>query len=440
MEIKDIFVTPFILLVFTPFVMAFSSSQKDPFDKKLVYFGFLGKFFGAISIGLIYQFYYGGGDTFNFYNQSKVIWQAALENPFNYFKLAFSSGQSIPGLETYISKMYWYRDASSFFVAKCSAFFGIFTLNSFLANSLFFAAWSFSGSWAIYRVFSDRYPNLELEAALTAFFIPSCMIWGSGLFKDTLTFGAIGWLFFGFYRVFIVKEISRGPIIGLILGLYVLYVVKIYILLSFIPCLLGWIVLDNLKSVRSGVVKAFLAPLFFAVAGILGFFTMDQMVEDNVQYDLDNIAITSQTTAYDIAFWTGKGAGSTYYLGELDGTLSGMLGLAPQGIVVTLFRPWIWEVSNPLMLISALESLALLILTIIVLIRAKIFGVISYIRNDPFLVCCLSFSIVFAIGVGVSSFNFGSLARYKIPLLPFYTFSFFVLNSYVSYYSKRKMA
>jgi len=216
-------------------------------------------------------------------------------------------------------------------------------------------------------------------------------------------------------------------------------VVKIYILLSFIPCLLGWIVLDNLNSIRSGVVKTFLAPLFFALAGILGFLTYGQMVEDNAQFDLDNIAITSQTTAYDIAFWTGKGAGSTYNLGELDGTISGMLGLAPQGIIVTLFRPWIWEVSNPLMLISAFESLAILLLTLMVLIRAKIFGVIGHIINDPFLVFCLSFSIVFAIGVGVSSFNFGSLSRYKIPLLPFYVFSFFVINSYVSFYSTKKI-
>ena len=42
------------------------------------------------------------------------------------------------------------------------------------------------------------------------------------------------------------------------------------------------------------------------------------------------------------------------------------------------------------------------------------------ISKDPNLVFCLVFSIIFAFAVGISSYNFGALSRYKIPCLPFY--------------------
>ncbi|MFT6828639.1 MAG: hypothetical protein ACI9GZ_003758, partial [Bacteroidia bacterium] len=40
--------------------------------------------------------------------------------------------------------------------------------------------------------------------------------------------------------------------------------------------------------------------------------------------------------------------------------------------------------------------------------------------DDPFLVFCLIFSILFAFAVGVSTANFGTLMRYKIPMMPFF--------------------
>ncbi|MEP2024099.1 MAG: hypothetical protein ABJI85_05525, partial [Reichenbachiella sp.] len=40
--------------------------------------------------------------------------------------------------------------------------------------------------------------------------------------------------------------------------------------------------------------------------------------------------------------------------------------------------------------------------------------------NDPIVLYCLTFSLLFAFAVGVSTYNFGTLMRYKIPVIPFY--------------------
>jgi hypothetical protein len=49
-----------------------------------------------------------------------------------------------------------------------------------------------------------------------------------------------------------------------------------------------------------------------------------------------------------------------------------------------------------------------------------IFAPFKQIFSKPVLILCFSFSIIFAISIGISATNFGSLSRYKIPCLPFY--------------------
>jgi hypothetical protein len=95
-----------------------------------------------------------------------------------------------------------------------------------------------------------------------------------------------------------------------------------------------------------------------------------------------------------------------------------MARLAPQAINVSLFRPYIWEVKNPLMLLSALESMLLFVLTVYIIFKKNV-GLLAAVTNMN-VVFALIFSISFAFAVGVSTYNFGTLVRYKIPLLPFF--------------------
>ncbi|MEQ9656822.1 MAG: hypothetical protein RLO00_01755, partial [Fulvivirga sp.] len=162
-------------------------------------------------------------------------------------------------------------------------------------------------------------------------------------------------------------------------------------------------------------------PLISIIAILFAYLAIDKVGENDPRYAIENLAETVQITAYDIRYGWGAryGEGSGYTLGELDGTFYSMLKLMPDAINVSLFRPYLWEVSNPFMLLAALESLAVLILTIIVLIRTRVVGVFKP-MPIPIVIFCLVFSIVFAFAVGVSTFNFGTLMRYKIPLMPYF--------------------
>jgi hypothetical protein len=170
--------------------------------------------------------------------------------------------------------------------------------------------------------------------------------------------------------------------------------------------------------VRSIVLKILIAPLIVSMFLFTAYYSVNKVGEGDNKYSVTRLAETAKITAYDIGFYTGANAGSSYSLGEFDSSFSSMLKLAPQAINVALFRPYPWEVRNPLMVLSALESLFFLVVTIYLLIKIR-FSLKSFFKNADNSFCFI-FAITFAFAVGISSYNFGTLDRYKIPLLPFY--------------------
>ena len=195
MSSQDLLITPIYILLFTfiafiirPFVTSIS-------NRKYFLPALWLKFFGAISLGIIYSFYYSGGDTFNFWNHgSKWIWEALLSQPSKGISLLFDEG-GLHNTNTfeYSSKIWFYSQPSSYMIVRIAAFFDIFTYHTYSSTSLFFSVFSFSGSWAFLHALSKLYqPNKWL--ALSILFVPSVIFWGSGILKDTITLGALGWL------------------------------------------------------------------------------------------------------------------------------------------------------------------------------------------------------------------------------------------------------
>jgi hypothetical protein len=282
--------------------------------------------------------------------------------------------------------------------------------------------------WLFFNVFSKNFPHLHRSLAFAILFIPSVIFWGSGILKDSIVLAFIGVLTYCVKRIFIDKKIELLSIFLLLLAMLVIYKVKIYVLLCFFPAALLWIYVSAFNKIRSVVLKAMLIPFVFSLVVVSGYYAVLKIGEDDRKYSLENIVQTAQITAYDIGFFTGRDAGSGYSLGELDGSFTGMIKLAPAAINVSLFRPYIWEVRNPLMLLSALESLVLLILTLYILVRKRTYFFRAL--ADPNVLFCMTFALTFAFAVGISTFNFGTLARYKIPLLPFYAIALTLIYFY----------
>ena len=423
MGIQDLIITPLYFIILLAGAYVIRPLATTPETKAYFIPGLLVKFVGAIALGLIYQFYYGGGDTFTFHTHgSRWIWQAFMDNPLTGIKLLLSPAGTYDGsIYQYSSKIWMYRDAASLFVIKITAFFDLFTGATYSATALFFAAFAFSGHWALYSIFQKLYQDKTEHLAIACLFIPSVVFWGSGILKDTITLSALCWITYGLLRITIFGRLGLVNILLILFMGWMIYSIKIYILLCFLVAASIFLYFQYISVIKNQLMKIAIAPILIFVFLGGGWLTMENIAEKDNRYALDNIAQTAMITAYDIRYGWGarNGDNSGYTLGELDGTFGSLVALAPQGVIVALFRPWLWEIKNPLMVLAAIESMTVLIFTLKILFTNNWKGSLSKI-NEPVILFCLSFSLLFAFAVGVSTFNFGTLMRYKIPVLPFY--------------------
>jgi len=107
----------------------------------------------------------------------------------------------------------------------------------------------------------------------------------------------------------------------------------------------------------------------------------------------------------------------------------------PEAINVTFFRPYLWEINNWPMLLGAIESLLLFVAFIYVLVVAKKHFFRAMITNYE-VIFMLFFSFTFSAVIGVSSYNFGALSRYKIPAIMFCSLVLIILCNQTNKVSK----
>ncbi|GAL83791.1 hypothetical protein MYP_1019 [Sporocytophaga myxococcoides] len=429
--IKDLLLTPVYL--FTIYIIAFiyrSKFVKNKEDKKYFIYGLTLKLIGAIFLGLIYQFYYNGGDTANYFNDISVIYNSFFKDPSIALKLiTYNNTEYKPELYPYLSNMIFAKDAPSYFVVRLGAILALFSFGTYTIISLGFAILSFISIWLFYTASTKLFPDLKKEFAISIFFIPSIFFWGSGLMKDSITFGAVAITFFAFHRFFLEKKKKITDIFLLVIGIYILKTVKIYIALCLIPSLMLYLYVVYYNRITSRALRILIKPLLLIMLTGLSYYTIAELSKENSLYRLDKLAETARTTAGWINYVSEQQGGSSYSLGNYDATLSGILMKAPEAIWVTLFRPYIWESKNIIMLLSAFESFFFLFLTLKAIYKLGFVRLYKEIKSIPYVQFSLLFSLSFSFAVGISTYNFGSLVRYKIPMMPFYLSSIYVLSN-----------
>jgi hypothetical protein len=430
----DYILLPFVIMVVFGGAIAFCNRYYPSGHPYRFYLlaGLGMKMTGAVFIGMIYQYYYGGGDTSYFFYQAKIINSSFSESFQKWLNLIFHVPSTYDGeYFEYVSRMEWYNDKSSYIVCCITAFLNIFTLNSYLPTSVLFAALGFSGTWAMFLTFVRQYPHLKRYIAICTLFIPSCLLWGSGIFKDTICMFALGWMLYSVFQLLIQRNMSLSNLTMLILSFYILALVKVYILIAFLPAVALWILFYYSHKIRPVIFRFSAKFLVMILAvGLFGF-AYNYYGSLLGRYSLDNIAKTSLVTREWIAYSTGD-QGSAYDLGQFSPDFWGLLSKFPQAVNVTLFRPYLWEASKSLVFLNALESLVFLFITLKILFTLGPVTIWRTISSDPNIQFCLIFSIIFAFSVGISTYNFGALSRYKIPCLPLYTLGLILI-----YYKNR---
>lgn len=420
MDFRDLLITPVYILVISFVMYALRRQLSPPHLRKFFMPALMAKFAGAIALGLIYFFYYGGGDTDLYYILGRYITDSFYNSPSAFFKLIFGPLEYDPETFPYLSmNMFYYRkDHDTYFLLRLVAVANLLTGSVYSASAVLFATFSFLGSWAFYLAMAHMYPPYYRTLAIAVLFIPSVVFWGSGLMKDSITFGGMGLVVHAFYFGIIQrKNLLRNLLIGA-LGFFLVASIKIYIMYCLIPALMLWLFLRFRDNMRSKLAKALSVPFLIGVGGTLSLLAVLKLTADTA-YSLDKIAAKAEVTATYL-HRQAEGQGSAYEIPEFDDSLTGLLKYVPYGVTVSLFRPFLWEARSPVQLVAAIEATFFIFLTLRVLYKVGLRKAVATIFAEHFVFAALAFALAFSFAVGVTSGNFGTLVRYKIPMMPFY--------------------
>jgi hypothetical protein len=421
----------FVYLFVIYFIAIVYKNKKIKTNPEYKYFilGLTAKIIGGIGFAVFSIYYYKGGDTFVFFNAAEGLRDYFFTDFGKAINVLFLDAKNFnPAIHTFVLG---YNDvigaADVLSIVKITSVINMFTFGSYLSSSILYALFSFLGLWYAYSNFCKLYPLVAKPMLIPFFLIPSALLWSSGILKDTVTIGLIGFILYAFSNVFIFKRKLFTGIIITILGAYILLLLKPYILYVLFPSLFIW-VQSNIKNlITNSFIRRLIKP--FIILLLIGstYFITQNTSDAAGKYSVDKLGKTLEGFQSWHEYLTETNDQSGYSLGEMELTPLGILMKAPAALNVTFFRPYLWETRNIPTLLGAIEGFISLCYFIYLLITLKL-KLFKYIFKNKEALFMMIFALVFGVMVGVSSYNFGALSRYKIPAQFFFLLALIIVQ------------
>lgn len=420
---KDFLLLPFLVIFWMGIFYVYRNKRYKDSQLKRYFLPALGlRLLGAVLTACMYQYYYGYGDTFFYFFGARDIYNSLLSNPSLALEMLFLDFHdwSLEAVNAVTLRGFFVHEKEAM-VLKVAGSVSLFGFGTYMGISFIMTVFSFLGCWALYRVFYDLAPHLHWQLSLAILFLPSMWFWSTGIMKDSIVIGALGFFVNGIYYSIISREKHwiRSALF-IVVGAFLMNNTKVYVLLAIFPATVIWVFFMFKERIKNDTLRKLATPIFFGVGAVGGALVIRVLGSVFPQYTLTGFMEEAAKMQWWLKLSTERDNGTGYDLGTLDPTLLGLLKAFPKAVNVALFRPYLWEARKIIVMPSALEALFTLGFTVYVFFKVGIWRALVALFSDPVILFCLVFAIIFAFAVGFTSFNFGALARYKIPCLPFY--------------------
>lgn len=275
---------------------------------------------------------------------------------------------------------------------------------------------AYFGQLALYRALRDRLPaELGGHAAAACLMVPSADFWTSGLVKEALAVGGLGLIVHGAASI---RGRSRRVVgtVQLLCGALVVAQTKAYVLFPLSAAIGIWWFWDRQSTeARSAILARPWRIAFFGLAVAAVVYGLSSMFP---RFSPEQFAMEASIQR---GHATDAGGGSAFTLSRAPAGagLAGEIALAPLGLFNAIFRPFLFEARNALMVPAAIESTVLIALTLRGLLGPGPVVMGRRTVDSPILLACVVFVLMFATAVGLTTTNFGTMSRYRVPMLPF---------------------
>jgi hypothetical protein len=360
-------------------------------DRRLFLAGMCARMCGGIALGLLYTFYYEG-DTFTYFNSAVALSRLLGEDPPGY--VGFLIRAQVEGM----------APRASFFV-KCISPLVFLSGDNYWIVSLWLSVLAFLGAWYLVRRLRAHWPSHGRSASIVFLFLPSVVLWGSGIIKESLATGALFFLaglMVGFLHT---RRLSAVEILIGIASAFLLWNLKYYyaavFLTAVVPLLAVKLASERVRLPAAVVwVSALAVTLLLAAVSHPNFYP-----EHFLTVIVDN---------HEAFAGLSEPGGYVRYR-DLDAFWMSVAANAPLALISGLFRPFAWEAVNVFSFLAGAENLLILLLSL-----AGIAGLARWRKEDRvWILSALFYCCVLAVFLALSTPNFGTLVRYKVGFVPF---------------------
>lgn len=365
------------------------------------------------------RYVYGVGDILTFNRVGQEV-SRALRNDF--------FGVAPEVMKLLFQQEYKLNVFVSFGAASTQSMYAVAGLGNFLCGDSFYATsvaialGTFFSKVVLYdalkRCFS---PHVHSRVLLATLLVPSAVFWSSGVIKEGMAVIGIGPLVMGLVQV--IEKKRLGYLVWVAAGGVVVSLFKPHLLFACALAVGVWLYWQRAQG-RGGVE---FRPTYLVIGAVVGFGGIILLGEAFPKFSLSALGEESAQMQF---YAERAGGGSRYIIGDpTSSSLAGQLVFAPLGLFTGLFRPLLIEARNPQMLINALETTGLLLLSIHAVWSRSIIGVWRTLNRQPVLMFCLVLSVILGTMTGLVSANLGTLSRYRMPLMPFFAVLVLVLSA-----------
>ncbi|MDD2386806.1 MAG: hypothetical protein PHP52_08490 [Bacteroidales bacterium] len=381
---------------------------------------FAAKIVGGVSVYGVYTYYYDSktSDIHKFYKGGLALYDAANDDFVDYLRLVTGIQGNQPQLQKYYDNAdYWTREFSyglfndNRTIMRANALFCLVSQGNIFIHIVLMAFLSFIGCFVLFKAFAKIFKLNKYLLILSAFLIPSCWFWTSGLMKEGLMMFAIGFAFWFLVKLY--HKFTIVSLLGFIISCSLMFVSKIYVLPAFLPAVI-FLFIAKKMNIKYQIITFFsiLALSFVLVAfsgKLLGYDIISTL--SGKQNDFINYIELQEDS------------GSTYDLTRLNPDVVSFIKIIPEGLINSFFRPFPSEVNSAFMLFSFLEIVLFCLICIVAIMYFKK----PDIRTNRFILFGVMFILFLYVVVGVYTPNTGSIVRYRTPALPFCAVILFAL-------------
>jgi hypothetical protein len=351
------------------------------------------KIFMGCLYGWVFLHFYGGDDTWNYFNESKLETGFLIRHPLQFINEFLPSFSLKATNYHYGQAIQFYIDHfERWFLIKNLAFLNLLSGKNYYIDVLWFEFLTFPGSLLLFKLLSKEFPLRTGMNFLLIFFSPSVIFWCSGIRAEALL------LLFIVLMIYNSLAYARKPgvikALGILAGFLGMLLIRYQFLLVFLPAFIAYLV---------SLVKKESSPFYFNWIFLVAALIFLASLFLPPAYQLSRPVQQAQYSFFRLQ-------GNTRY--PLDSLKPGpvsFIKILPQAFANSTLRPYPWEGKNLLQSISSAD--------VLFLIAGLIYFFVSPHRreqiNHPVYWFFLFYSLSQLIGIGMAVPFPGAIVRYR---------------------------